>query len=216
MTGLSNGGRHADGGSGLRTRRRPAVFFDKDGTLVRNLPYNVDPARVRFSDGAFGALQRLAAAGYLLVVVSNQPGIALGHFNHAALDALAHWLKEALADAGIWLAGFYACPHRPPASGISACTCRKPNPGLLQRAARDHAIELERSWMVGDILDDVEAGNRAGCRTVLLDVGNETEWRFSPLRTPTLRAPTLARAAHLIVEHDKAIAVARVGAEDVA
>jgi histidinol-phosphate phosphatase family protein len=182
---------------------RRAVFIDKDGTLIENRPHNVDPRRVVFPQGSFAALQRLAAAGYLIVVVSNQPGIALRRFDRAALDALAHWLKERLADAGVALAGFYACPHAPPATGMPACNCRKPNPGLLLRAAQELNIALDQSWMIGDILDDVEAGQRAGCRTVLLDVGNETEWQQGTHRTPTLRARTLAEAALLIVAGER-------------
>lgn len=199
-------------GAGGERGRRAAVFLDKDGTLVRNVPYNVDPARVQFTDGAFRGLSRLASAGFALIVVSNQPGIGLGHFSRSALDALAHHLKERLADAGIPLTAFYACPHRPPSrqGTLSACTCRKPAPGLLQRAAREHGIALEASWMVGDILDDVEAGHRAGCRTVLLDVGNETEWRFGPRRTPTLRARDLAHAAQAILREESALAHARL------
>jgi D-glycero-D-manno-heptose 1,7-bisphosphate phosphatase len=198
----------ADGGGGAP---RAAVFLDKDGTLIHDVPFNVDPERVEFSEGAFRGLARLADAGYALIVVSNQPGVALGHFTRLALDELAHHLKERLADAGIPLAGFYACPHRPATSAgtLSACSCRKPAPGLLQRAAREHGLALRESWMVGDILDDVEAGQRAGCRTVLLDVGNETEWRFSPLRTPTLRASDLAQAAQLILRHGRATADSR-------
>lgn len=188
--------------------RRRAVFVDKDGTLVRNVPYNVDPARVEFTEGAMRGLSRLARAGFAIVVVTNQPGVALGRFDRAALDGLAHWMTERLADAGIPLTGFYACPHGPPAGDASLpdCGCRKPAPGLLQRAAREHGLALGASWMIGDILDDVEAGQRAGCRTVLLDVGNETEWRISPLRTPTLRAHDLAHAAHAILRHEQAVA----------
>ena len=194
-------------GTGVERAGRPAVFLDKDGTLVRDVPYNVDPARVEFTDGALRGLARLAAAGYALIVVSNQPGVGLGYFSQSALDLLAHHLRERLADAGILLTGFYACPHRPPSrhGTLSACTCRKPAPGLLQRAAREHGIALATSWMVGDILDDVEAGQRAGCRTVLLDVGNETEWRFSPVRTPTLRARDLAHAAQAILREESVV-----------
>jgi histidinol-phosphate phosphatase family protein len=187
---------------------RRAVFLDKDGTLVRNVPYNVDPAQVEFTPGAFRGLARLADAGYALVVVSNQPGVALGRFPRAALDDLAHHLKERLADAGIPLAGFYACPHAAAVAGGPGCACRKPAPGLLIRAAAELGIELASSWMVGDILDDVEAGARAGCRTVLLEVGNETEWRFGPLRMPTLRARDLAHAALRIAQEAHARAAA--------
>jgi hypothetical protein len=85
---------------------------------------------------------------------------------------------------------------------VGACLCRKPAPGLLRQAARVHAIDLANSWMIGDILDDVEAGRRAGCRSVLLDVGNETEWQLSPLRTPHVRAANLLEAARAIVASD--------------
>jgi histidinol phosphatase-like enzyme len=84
------------------------------------------------------------------------------------------------------------------------CHCRKPMPGMLLQAARDHGIDLRSSWMVGDILHDVEAGNRAGCRTVLIDNGNETEWRLGPRRIPTRMAPDLYAAAMLIASHGDA------------
>ena len=82
---------------------------------------------------------------------------------------------------------------------MAGCLCRKPAPGLLHQAARTRNLDLARSWMVGDILDDVEAGRRAGCRSVLLDVGHETVWRLSPLRTPHFRAGDLLEAARHIV-----------------
>ncbi len=181
-------------------RGRPAVFLDKDGTLVENVPYNVDPALLRLTRGAATALRLLADAGYLLFVVSNQPGIALGRFDSAALARLLEALELRLRERGIRLAGFYACPHAPvPVGAAPGCECRKPAPGLLQRAAAEHGIDLSRSWMVGDILDDVEAGRRAGCRTVLLDVGNETVWRGGPLREPHRRAANLLDAARLML-----------------
>ncbi len=80
-----------------------------------------------------------------------------------------------------------------------ACDCRKPAPGMLLRAARDLDLDLARSWMIGDILNDVEAGHRAGCRAALVDNGGETEWLPGPGRTPDLTAPDLAAAAHLII-----------------
>lgn len=182
---------------------RPAVFLDKDGTLVEDVPYNVDPARLRFTPRAVEALRLLAAHGYALVVVTNQPGIALGRFDRAALFRLQAALTARLADAGVHLAGFHACPHAPePPGGAPGCDCRKPAPGLLRRAAEAHRLDLPRSWMVGDILNDIEAGRRAGCRTVLLDVGHETEWQMSPLRTPHRCVRDLMEAAQAIVASD--------------
>ena len=173
-----------------------AVFIDKDGTLVQNVPYNADPALVRFTPQAFAGLRLLAARGYELYIVTNQPGVALGYFDEAALDALWQALSREAREHGVTLHGFYACAHAPDAG----CDCRKPGDGLLRRAAREHAIDLDSSWMVGDILDDIEAGQRAGCRTVLLDVGHETVWQLSDLRHPHHRAAHLLEAARIIAE----------------
>jgi len=162
-----------------------AVFIDKDGTLIRNVSYNVDPARIELMPGALEAVTSLVRSGFAPVVVSNQPGVGLGYFPADALAGVERRLRELLASGGVRLLGCYFCPHAPAPSGEAAgCVCRKPAPGLLLRAARDHDIDLGRSWMVGDILDDVEAGRAAGCRTVLVDTGGETEWRRSPVRTP--------------------------------
>jgi histidinol-phosphate phosphatase family protein len=174
------------------------VFLDKDGTLIENVPYNVDPALVRLTPRADAAVAALHAAGYALVVVSNQPGVGLGLFEASALDMVHARLRELLERAGAPLAGFYFCPHAPGPDAALMCGCRKPAPGLLLRAAGDLGLDLAASWMVGDILDDVEAGRAAGCRTVLIDNGGETEWRLSPARAPHLVAGDLAAAAAAI------------------
>jgi histidinol-phosphate phosphatase family protein len=187
----------------------PAVFLDKDGTLVEDVPYNVDPAKLRFTPNAVAGLKLLQAQGYRLIVVTNQPGIALGHFDRAALARLHAALKQMLAAEGITLHGFYACPHAASADPKRPnCLCRKPAPGLLRQGAQAHHVDLARSWMVGDILHDVEAGRRAGCRTVLLDVGHETEWQMSPLREPHHRCRDLLEAAETIVRVDTAAGAA--------
>jgi histidinol-phosphate phosphatase family protein len=181
--------------------RPRAVFLDKDGTLVEDVPYNVDPECVRLAPGAAEGLAALDAAGYRLAVVSNQSGVARGYFPEEALAGVERRLRQLLAGVGVALAGFYYCPHHPdgrvPAYAV-ACRCRKPEPGLLHRAARELGVGLEQCWLVGDILDDVEAGRRAGCRTVLIDNGNETEWRRAPEREPHHVAADLAEAARLI------------------
>jgi len=182
-----------------RTRATTAVFVDKDGTLLEDVPFNVDPARVRFAPRALEGLRLLGDAGHALIVVSNQSGIALGHFGVPALQRLARAVQAALARQGIVLDGFYACPHAPGADGRPTCACRKPRDGLLRVAAREHRIQLDRSWMVGDILDDVEAGHAAGCRSVLLDVGHETAWRLGAARTPDVITTDLETAARAIL-----------------
>ncbi|MGY6271347.1 D-glycero-alpha-D-manno-heptose-1,7-bisphosphate 7-phosphatase [Achromobacter denitrificans] len=183
---------------------RPAVFLDKDGTVLADEPYNVDPDRMAYAPQAFAGLARLGAAGAVLVVVSNQPGVARGLFAACALDAVRLKLDAMFRAAGARLDGFYWCPHHP--DGVVAgyaieCGCRKPRPGLLLRAAREMALDLDASWFIGDILDDVEAGNLAGCRSILLDVGNETEWRAGPARTPFGRAPDLDAAARIVLSY---------------
>nr|WP_246350995.1 HAD family hydrolase [Deinobacterium chartae] len=181
---------------------RPAVFLDKDGTLIEDVPYNVDPRRIRLMRGALEGLSALQRAGYALVVVTNQSGVARGLFAEEALGAVEARLRELLACAGVSLEGFYACPHHPEGR-LSAyaleCACRKPRPGLLLRAAEELGLDLAASWMVGDILHDVEAGRRAGCRALLLDTGGETEWVPGPLRTPHAVADDLREAARIIL-----------------
>jgi D-glycero-D-manno-heptose 1,7-bisphosphate phosphatase len=182
--------------------RRVAVFLDKDGTLIDDVPFNVDPARVVLARGAGDALRALKMHGFLLIVVSNQSGVAMGRFSLQALAGVERRIQELLAPSGVAVDAFYYCPHLPQAANVRyavRCLCRKPQPGLLRRAARDFGIDLARSWLVGDILDDVEAGNRAGCRTVLVDTGNETEWQLGAYRQPHHLALTLRHAASLIV-----------------
>lgn len=183
----------------IGTRR--AVFLDKDGTLIEDVPYNVDPARIRLLPGATAGLRALHRAGFLLFVVSNQSGVARGYFPETALAVVESRLRGLLAEVGVPLAGFYYCPHHPdgvvPEYAVS-CLCRKPSHGLLVRASREHDIDQGASWLVGDILDDMEAGHRAGCRTILIDNGGETLWELSPDRTPDHVAPDLAEAARII------------------
>lgn len=184
-----------------------AVFLDSDGTLVDVPPFNAEPRHVRLVSGAGAALRMLAALDYRLFVVCNQSGIAHGCFGEDAMGAVADRLADLLFREQLDLDGFYYCPHHPLGTVSDyalACACRKPAPGMLLRAAREHGIDLRASWMVGDILNDVEAGNRAGCRTLLIDNGNENEWRLGPRRLPTRIAPDLYSAAQLISQHSEA------------
>ncbi len=181
---------------------RAAILLDKDGTLVDHVPYNVDPERITLAPGAREALEAFADAGYVVAVVSNQPGVAHGRFTEAALEPVARRLEELCAAAGAPLAGFFYCPHHPDASVPRyrlQCSCRKPASGLLLTAARKLELDLPRSWMIGDTLDDIEAGRRAGCRAVLVDNGGETEWRPGSQRTPDAIVADLAAAARAVL-----------------
>jgi histidinol-phosphate phosphatase family protein len=181
---------------------RSALFIDKDGTLLDDVPWNVDPRLMRLAPGALDALRLCAWLEIPLFVISNQSGVALGKFGRDALEQVETRLRELAAEAGATFSGFYWCPHHPHGSVPEytvACDCRKPAPGMLLRAAREHDIDLARSWFIGDILDDVEAGHRAGCRCVLIDNGNETEWLRGEGREPDVVAPDLHEAVLAIV-----------------
>lgn len=185
-----------------------AVFLDKDGTLIHDVPYNVDPDAIQLTPGAASGLWLLHSAGYQLIVVSNQSGVARGYFPETALIAVERRIRQLLKSVGVPLAGFYYCPHYlggKVAKYTIACDCRKPEPGMLLRAAVKHHLDLKQCWMIGDILNDIEAGQRAGCQTVLVDNGNETEWILSSRRIPDYQVNNLAEAACLITGCSEAI-----------
>lgn len=180
---------------------RRAIFLDKDGTLIEDEPLSAETAGVRFYPNVFEGLRLLHRAGYALIVVTNQAGLAYGRFGEPEVRRMKSYLCERLAEAGIPLEGFYYCPHHP--DGLVKCyavhcLCRKPQPGLLMQASSEMGIDMMQSWMVGDILHDVEAGRWAGCRTVLLNNGHETEWHLTETRWPDYIAETLLEAAQLI------------------
>jgi len=180
------------------------VFVDQDGTLIENVADNVDPELVRFRPNVAAGLRMLAAAGLPLFVITDQPGLATGQITRPDFVRLQHFIEQRLRqEAGVVLTGWYTCPHRPEAG----CLCRKPASGLLRQAALAHGIDLGRSWIVGDVLDAVEAGRRVGCRSILIDAGNETVWRMSPLREPHHRCTDFLNAAELIVEQYERSAV---------
>lgn len=179
-----------------------AIFIDKDGTLIEDVPYNVNPELVRFATGAIEGLKGLKDKGYLLIMISNQSGVARGYFSEDALEQLKVKLQEMLSKSGVRFDDLLFCPHHPDGTVSRysvVCECRKPKPGMILQAAKKFNIDLRESWMIGDILHDVEAGNKAGCRTILIDNGNETEWFLSPDRQPTAIAATFNEAASIII-----------------
>lgn len=178
-----------------------AIFLDKDGTLIENVPHNVDRTRIRLQPGAVDALLLLSGLGYRIIVASNQPGVARGLFPAGALRAVEEHLDDLFLAYGFTLTDCYWCPHDP--KGIVEdyafeCDCRKPRPGMLRAAAAAHDLDLARSWLIGDNLDDIEAGKRAGCRTVLLDAARASPGNATPQRTPDIVVPNLLEAAAAI------------------
>jgi len=145
-------------------RSRAAFFVDRDDTLIRNVPYNTDPNTVDLVPGAARALPWLREAGIPVFVVSNQSGIAQGLQSEDEVRAVNERLRTLLRAAGAEVQGMYYCPHHPEHTG--PCDCRKPEPGMLLRAAREHGIDLGASLMVGNAARDLEAGRRAGTAAV--------------------------------------------------
>jgi len=181
---------------------RKAIFIDKDGTLIPNIPYNVDPEKITLSAKASEGLLKLQNKGFLIVIVSNQSGVAKGLFKEKDLERVKIKIETLFLSENIHLSGFYFCPHHP--HGIvrkyaTNCNCRKPANGLFLQAAKDLSINLSQSWMIGDILNDVEAGNRAGCKSILLNTGNETEWQNGYFRKPAYIADHISQAAEFII-----------------
>jgi histidinol-phosphate phosphatase family protein len=176
---------------------RHAVFLDRDGTIIEDSGYVTDPAVMRLLPGAAGAISRLNQAGWPVIVVTNQSGIARGLLNEAAYAATVRRLDELLAAAGARLDGRYHCPHHPDFTG--PCECRKPGLLLYRRAAVDHGLQLARSWWVGDRLRDVLPAERLQGRGLLVGQPAADELSTSAAgRFPLVR--DLAAAVDIILQ----------------
>ena len=178
---------------------RPAVFLDRDGTITREVDYLRDVKQLRLLPRAAAAIRELNEAGYAVVIVSNQSGIARGLLTEDDLARIHAVMLARLARHGARLDAIYYCPHLPDATVAAyrkRCACRKPAPGMLRRAARELDLDLARSYVIGDRARDLEPGRQLGCATVLVRTGygaQEAEaWR-GPWR-PDHTAATLAAA----------------------
>jgi D-glycero-D-manno-heptose 1,7-bisphosphate phosphatase len=167
---------------------RRAVFLDRDGTLVRDTGYLKDADELELLPGTAAALRALREDNFELYVATNQSGVGRGLYDETDVEAVNLRLTELLAERGVHVDGVYVCPHEPDAG----CECRKPRPGLLLQAGRDHCIDFDQSVMVGNRQSDVEAGHAAGCRSVLLsDI-------TPPGSTADAVVPDLLAASHWI------------------
>ena len=186
-----------------RTLRR-AVFLDRDGTLNVEVNYLHRIEDFTLIPGVAPAIMALNRAGFLVIVVTNQAGIARGYYDEQAMHMLHEHLKQALAVEGGHLDGIYFCPHHPDFSG--ACACRKPEPGMLLQAAAEHTIDLARSWLVGDTSGDIGAGHAAGCRTILVRSGYgscfEAQAQSGDDPQPETIVDDVAEAVEYILMHD--------------
>lgn len=150
------------------TDPRPAVFLDRDGTLIRDAHYIKDPRHVELLLGVPEGLHRLHAAGFALVVISNQSGISRGFLTESDYEAVRDELAAQLAAHGITLTATYHCPHHPDVDG--ACECRKPGSLLYRRAAEEHALDLTRSVAIGDRWRDLAPAIALGGRGILVPI----------------------------------------------
>lgn len=149
---------------------KKAIFLDRDGTLNVDHGYVHEIDQFQFIEGSIEALQQLKAMGYLLVLVTNQSGIARGYFSEQQFLQLTEWMDWSLADRGVDLDGIYYCPHHIDGKGEyqQDCDCRKPKAGMLLQAIKELNIDPDRSFMVGDKIEDLLAGNRAKIKNVIL------------------------------------------------
>lgn len=179
---------------------KPAVFLDRDGTINMEKDYLYKIEELELIPGTKEAIHLLNQAGFLVIVVTNQSGIARGFYCEDDLKQLHQYLDGLLLSAGARVAGWYYCPHH--TAGKSPyniiCECRKPLPGMLLQAAREHSIDLSASWMVGDKLADIEAGLAAGCQPILVRTGYGSQ--EEPLLPEGVKvADNLLEAAGLII-----------------
>jgi D-glycero-D-manno-heptose 1,7-bisphosphate phosphatase len=144
---------------------RPAVFLDRDGVINKEDGYVNTEDEFHFIDGVFDACLEMSKAGYRLIVITNQAGIARGYYTEADFHQLTKWMLNEFRQRGIEIDDVYYCPHHP-VHGVGdyhrGCNCRKPAPEMMLRAAREHALDLRRSILVGDKVTDIEAGRAAG------------------------------------------------------
>lgn len=149
---------------------KPAIFLDRDGTINVDYNYVHTIDTFHFIDGVIDALVELKEMGYLLVITTNQSGIARNVFTQEQFDTLTEWMDWSLIDRGVELDGIYFCPHDP---NVDECECRKPNPGMILTAAKELDIDIANSYMVGDRISDLLAGKKAGVKkTVFVKTGD--------------------------------------------
>jgi D-glycero-D-manno-heptose 1,7-bisphosphate phosphatase len=184
-----------------------AVFLDRDGTVNEEVGYLRDLSELRLIAGAGAAIRRLNEAGLKVVLVTNQSGVARGYFPESLVHEAHELLDRMLRKEGARIDAVYYCPHHPTAGNSSytvACDCRKPGTGLIDRAARDLGIDVKGSFVVGDKWSDVELGQRAGARSILVKSGfapdDPGNVRPAHVNDPDFIAHTILEAAEWIIQ----------------
>lgn len=159
------------------------MFLDRDGTIAEEVGYLNHASRFRMFPFAAAAIRRLNEAKLPVVVITNQSGVGRGYFPESLVRTVHDLMSEQLEENNAHLDGIYYCPH----SGSDECDCRKPKPGLLERAAREHRLDLHRSFVVGDRYGDIELARRAGSRGILVRTGygeGEVQWQSQKWPAP--------------------------------
>ena len=169
---------------------QPAVFFDRDGTLMEEVNYCKDPAKVRVCPGTREALARLKQRGFANIIVTNQSGIGRGMITNAQFAAVQAALLRALGEEHI--DATYVCPDTPEEKSLR----RKPSPEMVFEAARDHGLDLAKSFFIGDKASDIECGRNAGARTILVQTGYGAGENKC---APDFTAKDVAQAAEMIL-----------------
>jgi D-glycero-D-manno-heptose 1,7-bisphosphate phosphatase len=182
---------------------RPAVFLDRDGTIAEEVGYLNHVSRFRMFPFAAQAIRQLNRAELPVVVITNQSGVARGYFPESLVGAVHELMTTQLAKGGAHTDALYYCPHK----GDDACACRKPKPGMLERAAREHLLDLRRSFVVGDRYGDIDLAHRVGARAILVRTGygeGEIQWHSANWPAPPdFIADDLVSAAEWIVRQPK-------------
>jgi D-glycero-D-manno-heptose 1,7-bisphosphate phosphatase len=179
-----------------------AVFLDRDGTINVERKFLHRPEEFQFIPGAAQAIRLLKEAGFRVIVVTNQSGIARGYFDESAVNRLHGYLDRELLRFGATIDAYYFCPHHPDYSidgNGKACGCRKPLPGMLLKAAADFSLDLPASFIIGDKLADVQAGLNAGCRPLMVKTGYGSE-EAAKLPTGVIVYDDLPAAVRAILE----------------
>ncbi len=189
--------------------KRRAVFIDRDGTISEEVGYVNHPTRYRVFPYAAQAIKTLNDAGWLAILVTNQAGVARGYFSEDLITMVHDQLRQELLSGGARLNAIYYCPHHPSVGAPPYrldCDCRKPRPGLIQRAAHEFDIDLAQSWMVGDRYGDMELARNAGLRSAFVLSGyGRGEWEYQRTawqHEPDLIADDLLAAVRKIIEDD--------------
>jgi D-glycero-D-manno-heptose 1,7-bisphosphate phosphatase len=191
----------------MSTETRPAVFLDRDGTINVEVGYLWRPEAFRLIDGSADAIRRLNEAGFLVVVVSNQSGVARGYFGEEAVAKVNETMARELERLGAHLDAIYYCPHYPDGAVEEYrrdCDCRKPSPGMVRRAQQAFDIDVVRSYVVGDHRGDIELAKNVGARSILVVTGHgaqEIEKLKAERIEPDFVADNLAEAVdHILSE----------------